>query len=119
MSAEDPVTEDDVAADFVDAIDVRLFDRALGWTRPLELYSWPDGSGDDGWPFVVVRDGREFEVDIQVQATELTPERLAQRDEAERQILVRLAGLPKDGTDPKFNPTGSKRDGRRDDHDRG
>lgn len=76
-------TKGDVAADFVDAIDVRLFDRALGWTRPLELYSWPEGSGDDGWPFVVVRDGRTFEVNIDVRVTELTPERLIARIEAE------------------------------------
>lgn len=74
-------TEDDVANDFVDAIDTHVVVQ-IG-SRPVSFpYEWAgDGEDDDvGWPFVVTRDGREFEVDIDVQVTELTPERKARID---------------------------------------
>jgi hypothetical protein len=92
MTDEKPTfTEDDVAIDFVDAVDAEAVGK-LGWGN-LREYAWAgDGSidTDEGWPFTVVRDGREFEIDIDVRVTELTPERKAARAEREQQILADL-----------------------------
>jgi hypothetical protein len=82
-------TENDVAGDFLDAIDVEVVQRIGYSMRP---YSWTDNDEDDneGWPFTVVRDGREFEVDIDVRVTELTPEVKAQRAAEEVRIMAML-----------------------------
>jgi len=87
MSA--PFDEEDVADDFLDAIDGEVIGRV---GRPvLRAYSWPDGVDDDGaWPFVVERDGRRFEVDIDVKVVELTPELVAKRAAVEAELLARL-----------------------------
>jgi hypothetical protein len=98
MSDEKPAfTEDDVAGDFVDAIADEVV-MQIGYS-PLRQYDWPETeeADDDGtWPFTVLRDGREFEVDIDVRVTELTPERKAKREADEKAILERLQ---------RFNPS--------------
>lgn len=92
MSDEKPAfTEGDVADDFVNAIDAATVGE-LGHGFHLRRYEWVGDSEDDEgeWPFVVVRDGREFEVDIDVRVTELTPERKAKRAEEEQRVLALL-----------------------------
>lgn len=84
-------TEDDVANDFVDRIDTEIVGQI---SYGLGDYDWPETEGVDDqveWPFTVIRDGREFEVDIDVRVTELTPERKAKRAEREAQLLTELA----------------------------
>lgn len=85
-------TEDDVADDFVQVIDYKVV-QGIGW-HSLRAYEWaPDQVADSdlaGWPFVVVRDGREFEVDIDVRAVELTPERKAAREAETDRIVAEL-----------------------------
>lgn len=85
---ENAFTEDDVANDFVDAIDT-MVGQNIGQRARLGRYDWggDEDDEDSGWPFTVVRDGREFEVDIDVRVTELTPERKEQR-EAQRKADV-------------------------------
>jgi hypothetical protein len=83
------VNEDAVTNDFADAIDREVV-QYIG-IRPVSLpyeLAMPD-DWDGTWPFVVVRDGREFEVDIEVRVTELTPERKAAR-EAEAQRVTEM-----------------------------
>jgi len=84
-------TEDDVANAFVDAIDSEVVGE-VGQSYHLRAYSWAgDEDENDGtWPFTVVRDGREFEVDIDVRVTELTPERKAKREADEKELLALL-----------------------------
>jgi hypothetical protein len=93
MTDEKPTfTEDDVAGDFFDAIDIDVVGN-VGHTfglRPYECLSRHEDDEDNGCPFTVVRDGREFEVDIYVRVTELTPERKAARAEREQRILADL-----------------------------
>ena len=68
-----------VAGDFTEAIDSEVVSR-IGWPRGLDDYKWPIDAAEDGeWPFVVVHDGREYEIDIDVHATELTDEVKAKR----------------------------------------
>lgn len=89
-------TEDDVAGDFFDAIDREVVGH-LGGGLWLRDYEWVgDEGGDDGsWPFVVERDGRKFEIDIDVRVTELTPERLAARAAEEQRVLGMLERIEK------------------------
>lgn len=79
------IREIQVAGDFTEAIDAEVISQ-IGWPRGLDDYEWPlTSEQEDGeWPFVVVRDGREYEIDIDVHATELTDEVKAKRaaDEA-------------------------------------
>lgn len=94
MSEEQAFTENDVADDFVNAIDAEVVQGQVGW-RPISFpYEWAeevDGAAQDGtWPFVVVRDGREFEVDIDVRVVELTPERKAAREAEAQQVTEML-----------------------------
>jgi hypothetical protein len=93
QSAKEPTfTEDTVAGDFVDAIDFDVV-QEIGQQSPLREYEWPeteDADEDGTWPFVVVRDGREFEVDIDVRVTELTPELKAKREADAKALLERL-----------------------------
>lgn len=94
MSEEKAFTEDDVANDFVDAIDTMIGEN-LGHRGRLDDYDWwagpEDGDDDDGaWPFTVVRDDREFEVDIDVRVVELTPERKARREADMRELKARI-----------------------------
>jgi hypothetical protein len=85
-------TEDDVAGDFADAIQNKVVDEVGGGSMFLRDYSWTDEDDEEfEWPFMVVRDGRQFEVDIDVSVTELTPERLAQRDEQALRLVAQLA----------------------------
>lgn len=86
-----PFTEDDVAVDFVDAIDREIVGQ-IGYGSGLRHYKYPEDDNDQygEWPFVVVRDGREFEVDIDVRVTELTPERKARREAQHRELLARI-----------------------------
>lgn len=96
MSGEEKptFTEDTVADDFVDAIDREIVDNIGFSTSSLARYGWAsDEDNDGGWPFVVERDGRKFEVDIDVHVTELTPERLAQRAAEEQRVLTMLQWL--------------------------
>lgn len=85
------LTEDTVAGDFFDAIDQEVV-GSLGFGLWLRAYRWVGEEGDDEgqWPFVVERDGREFEVDIDVRVTELTPERKAARAAEEQRVLDML-----------------------------
>ena len=66
---------DTVTGDFTAAIDTMLGEN-IGRRGRLGDYDWaPGGDGEDQdgtWPFVVMRDGREFEVDIDVRVVELT-----------------------------------------------
>jgi len=93
MPEEKPAfTEDDVQNDFVEAIDTATVGE-LGHGFWLHPYAWHDeanNNDDGGWTFVVVRDGREFEVDIDVRVTELTPERKAARLAEEQRIFAML-----------------------------
>jgi hypothetical protein len=92
VSEETPVTEDTVAGDFFDAIDTYVVGE-IGLRSGLRGYTWPDDDSNDenySWPFVVVRDGREFEVDIDVRVTELTPQLKAARTEGDKRILEML-----------------------------
>lgn len=84
-------TENDVVGDFVDAIDQDVV-GSIGHGLWLRAYDWGVGGGadDEGWPFTVVRDGREFEVDIDVRVTELTPEVKARRAAEEVRIMAML-----------------------------
>lgn len=89
-----PITEVAVADDFVDAIDEQVV-QSVGRTSGSRVsrYDWPSAEeGEDvtEWPFVVVRDGREFEVDIDVRVVELTPEVKAQREADAAALLERL-----------------------------
>jgi hypothetical protein len=81
-------TEDDVANDFVDSIATDVVSN-VGRSL-LRPYGWASDDEDSEWPFVVVRDGREFEVDIDVRVTELTPERKAAREEEAKRVLAML-----------------------------
>jgi hypothetical protein len=94
MTDEKPAfTEDDVQEDFVEAIDSEVVSQ-VGVRRVSFPYEWPDDDSNDedcSWPFVVFRDGREFEVDIDVRVVELTPERKAQRAAKEQRVLEMLA----------------------------
>jgi hypothetical protein len=96
MPDEKPaLTEDDVARDFTNAIDQEVVND-IGHGLWLREYDWGVDWGlgkddDDTWPFIVVRDGREFEVDIDVRVTELTPERKAARLAEEQRIVAMLA----------------------------
>lgn len=82
-------TEDDVIRDFVDAIDSEVV-QEIGFSDHLHRYGWA-GDNDGTWPFVVERDGRRFEVDINVHAVELTPERVAAREALHAQVMARIA----------------------------
>lgn len=85
-------TEDDVANDFVDAIDAEVVGN-IGWSASrLARYDWGGDEDDDAtdWPFTVVRDDREFEVDIDVRVVELTPERKAGREADAAALRERL-----------------------------
>jgi len=91
--AEKPAfTEHDVESDFVNAIDTEVVGRIGYGSSGLYGYTWAgDDEDDEGdWPFTVVRDGREFEVDIDVRVTELTPERKAKREADAKALLERL-----------------------------
>lgn len=94
MSEEKAFTEDDVANDFVDAIDTMIGEN-LGHRGRLDDYDWwagpEDGDNDGAWPFTVVRDDREFEVDIDVRVVELTPERKARREADMRELKARMS----------------------------
>lgn len=94
MSDEKPAfTEDDVANDFVDAIDAQVVGNIGFSAAGLSRYDWAgDEDENDGteWPFAVVRDGREFEVDIDVRVVELTPELKAKREADAKELLERL-----------------------------
>ena len=83
-------TEDDVACDFVDAIDAEVVGK-LGWSG-LRGYEWAadEEDEDSGWPFTVLRDGREFEIDIDVRVVELTPEVKARRESDAQKLLALL-----------------------------
>ena len=87
-----PFDEEDVRRDFEDAIDAEVMGN-LGFSDSrLSRYDWPETEDDnDSWPFVVVRDGREFEVDIDIRVTELTPERKAARQADHERILAAIA----------------------------
>jgi uncharacterized small protein (DUF1192 family) len=89
MSATD---EENVTNDFVEAINHEVV-NAIGYGSGLRHYDWAeevDGHEQDGtWPFVVERDGRRFEVDIDVRVVELTPERIAAR-QAEHERIVAM-----------------------------
>lgn len=84
-------TEDDVASDFVDAVNYEIV-QEVGHAVHLRRYEWAETDEDDDgtWPFVVVRDGREFEVDIDVRVTELTPERKTNRAAETEKLLAEL-----------------------------
>lgn len=91
MSDDPTFTESDVTGDFLDAIDMEVVQH-IGLRLP---YEWSDGDDmadldNDGWPFTVVRDGREFEVDIDVRVVELTPEVKAARAAEEVRIMAML-----------------------------
>lgn len=80
MSEEKAFTEDDVASDFVDAIDT-MVGHDVGQRARLGRYQWATEDDEEfDWPFTVLRDGREFEIDIDVRVVELTPERKARRE---------------------------------------
>lgn len=86
MSNERPM-EDQVTDDFTDSIDTEVVQRiGYGLLRP---YAWADDDECE-WPFVVVRDGREFEVDIDVRVVELTDEVKARRRESHERIETML-----------------------------
>jgi hypothetical protein len=95
MSTPEPdFTEDTVANDFVDAIDHGIVSE-VGLHGRLRDYEWSGDDEDDvtEWPFTVVRDGREFEVDIDVRVTELTPERKAKREADLVELKTRLDAI--------------------------
>ena len=89
MEAVDTVTND-----FVDAIDEHVV-QSVGRTSGSRVsrYDWPSAEEDEDvteWPFVVVRDGREFEVDIDVRVVELTPEVKAKREKFMTEALAEI-----------------------------
>lgn len=90
MSGE--FTEDTVAGDFFDAIDAHVVGE-IGHGSGLRVYAWggDEYDTDGAWPFVVVREGREFEIDIDVRVTELTPESKAAREAEAQRVLALLA----------------------------
>lgn len=87
-AAKPAFTEDDVTNDFTDAIEQEVV-GCIGYASAgLDPYDrWEDDDDDGAWPFTVVRDGREFEVDIDVRVTELTPERKAAREAEALRVL--------------------------------
>jgi hypothetical protein len=91
MSDDKPAfTEDDVANDFFDAVDYAIVCE-VGRAGQLRLYQWLDDDPDEvEGPYIVLYDGREFEVDIDVRVTELTPERKAARAAEEQRVLAML-----------------------------
>lgn len=86
------MTEDEVTNDFRAAIEDEVIGR-LG-SGHLRGYEWA-GDDEDNWPFIVTtrRDGREFEIDIYVRVTELTPEVKARREADAKALLARLEEL--------------------------
>lgn len=99
MSDEKPAfTEHHVESDFVNAIDTEVVGRIGYGSSGLYGYAWSgDDEDDEGdWPFIVTRDGREFEVDIDVRVVELTPELKAKREADAAAVIERLkrAGYP-------------------------
>jgi len=88
------LTDSRVLSDFVNAIDTEVVAQ-IGHGSSLRDYAWAgDAEDDEGdWPFVVVRDGREFEVDIDVHVIELTPEVKAKREADAKALMERLEGL--------------------------
>lgn len=92
MSTPEPTFgEDDVRADFENTIEYGLVSE-VGVHGRVRDYNWAADEDDEfaDWPFVVVRDGREFEVDIMVTVTELTPERMAARQADHERLLAAI-----------------------------
>lgn len=81
----------EVITEFAEAIDREVV-QEIGYGM-FRGYEWvgDEDDDDDSWPFVVIKDGREYEVDIQIFATELTPEVKARRAAEIERIQAMLA----------------------------